>query len=78
MSQYYQEGTAVDQHIDTFLTYKHTTFPGNSGCPILLKRNNTYFMIGIHKANTGSHNFGLLLKTLNNRNIHKINLIFTA
>ena len=47
------------------LYYKHTTSPGNSGGPLLLKNNNDdYKIVGIHKGSKGNHNFGLLLNCL--------------
>ena len=47
------------------LYYKHTTSPGNSGGPVLLKNNNDdYKIVGIHKGSKGNHNFGLLLNCL--------------
>ena len=44
----------------------HTTDPGNSGGPVLLKVNeNKYVVIGIHKGAVPRYNFCLLLRGLN-------------
>ncbi len=58
-----------------FLYYKHTTDPGNSGGPVLLKKENKkYVVVGIHKGTSAQHNYCLLLRSFGSELVNNLSI----
>ena len=58
-----------------FLYYKHTTDPGNSGGPVLLKKEkNQYVVVGIHKGTSAQHNYCLLLRSFGSELVNNLSI----